>query len=243
MRIANVHPSSADGLPADERERRERRWNGYAMPDTIIDEYYISGANIFDRPFGSDGHVGTVVERIVERIEDAAATRPDVILVTGGIEPGVSAARNKIKDIPIVSTGQSTYAVAMMLGSQLGYRVGLIVYEESIIEPMRGVARANHAEWMIADVRSIDVPLPQLYPRRAEVRERIIAVAKSLVADGATIIFPQGLSMVPSTMSAEELSREIGGVPVLDGLRISILVAELLGKLAPLTQAASVTAL
>ena len=60
-------------------------------------------------------------------------------------------------------------------------------------------------------------------------RQRLVSVAKELLEqDGATAIVAIGLSMVPSSMSADELSRRLGGVPVLDAERIAVHTAELI---------------
>jgi Asp/Glu/hydantoin racemase len=229
MRIAAVHPSSQVGLPEVELQARAQRRRSYASPGVEIVDYYIEGENIFDRPFAG-GHVGAVVAATVQRIQDAAASDPDVIMVLGGIEPGVREAREIIKHIPIIGTGLPTYQVAAQIGAQVGYRLGIIVYEASIIEPMRAQGRLHKADWMITDMRSIDVPLPELYGRREEVRTRIVATARAMVADGCTMIFPQGLSMVPASMSSEELSEAIG-VPVLNGEQIVVRAAEMIGGL------------
>ena len=133
--------------------------------------------------------------------------------------------------MPVIGVAQSTYAVA----GQLGARLGLIVYEPGIIEPIMDVARACRADHLVANVRSIDVPMSELYPRRVHVREKLVEEAsQALTQDGATMIYVQGRSMVPATMSAEELSSRIGA-PVLDPLRISVRTAEMIAALSQTT--------
>lgn len=230
MRIAAVHPSSVESLPEEETRRRALRRKSYASPGTELVDYHVVGNSIFNQPF-SAGFAGDVIERSAQQIRAAAASAPDAIMVLGGIEPGVRICREEIRQVPIVGTGQSTFHVALQIGAQVGYRLGLLVYEDSLIAPIREQACYYKADWMVSEIRSIDIPLPELYARRPEVRERMIKVARQLVAAGATMIFPQGLSMMPSTMSAEELSREIGGVPVLNGEQITIRTAEMLAGL------------
>lgn len=237
MIIANVHPSAKDGLPPEEMARRRARRAAYASPGTEFVDYYVVGNNIFDKAFSLQ-HATDVVTLAVERIVEAAAGNPDVILVSGGIEPGVQAAQQRVRHVPIVATGLSTYQAAQQLGGQLGHKLGILVYEESIIAPIRAQAVLHHADWMILDIRSIDVPLNELYARRPEVRRRVVEVAGGLVADGATMIFAQGLSMVPASMSPEELAAAVG-VPVLDGELIGLRTAEMVGRLHLLRQPVS----
>ncbi|RJG46067.1 aspartate/glutamate racemase family protein [Mesorhizobium sp. DCY119] len=236
MRIAAISPSADDGLPEEEMVRRQKRLESYMSPGTEFEQLYIAGNSIFNEKF-SWKHGLDVMDRTAALAIKAAETRPDVIMIQGGIEPGVKAAREKIKDIPIVSTGQSTYNAAFQLGEQVGYKLGLIVYEDPVIEPIMDQARYYRADWMVTDCRSIGIPTNELYPRRPEVRERVIAVAKDLVRDGATMIFPQGLSMCPATIGEDELSAEIG-VPVLNGLKILVRTAEMMGSLRMLSHAA-----
>ena len=144
----------------------------------------------------------------------------------GGLDPGVALARQRVH-VPVIGVAQATYAVA----AQLGARLGLVVYEAAIVEPIRDVARACRAEHLIAGIRSIDVPMQELTPRRAYVRARLVEVAGAALAqDGATAIYVKGMSMVPAAMSAEELSSRIGA-PVLDPLRIGMRTAEMIAAL------------
>jgi Asp/Glu/hydantoin racemase len=230
LRIAAVHPSSEDGLPADEIARRDARRRALISRDTKLVDFYNVGNNIFNNKY-EPTFVANVVERIERRIADAAATEPDAIVVLGGIEPGVRSMRQRIRNIPIIGTGQATYNVALQLGEQLGHRLGVIVYEPTLIDPIMAQARYYKVEWMISGMKTIDIPTDELYPRRAEVRQRLLSVGRELVEQGATMVFAQGLSMVPSSMSAAELSQALHGVPVLDGEAIALHTAEMFGRL------------
>jgi allantoin racemase len=62
--------------------------------------------------------------------------------------------------------------------------------------------------------------------RAAEVRERMVSLARALVeVDGAEVILPLGLSMLPTIVQSGELAAAVG-VPVVDGLRAAIRLAE-----------------
>jgi allantoin racemase len=230
MRIAVVFPWARSGLPEAEEEHRRALVVEAASPGTEIDFFHIDESSMFSEPF-SNRNTARVVEEIVRTIERATPDAPDAILVWGGLDPGVAMARERIR-VPVIGVAQSTYAVA----AQLGARLGLVVYEPGIIEPIMDVARACRADHLVANVRSIDVPMPELYPRRVHVREKLVEEAShALRQDGATMIYVQGMSMVPATMSAEELASRIGA-PVLDPLRISVRTAELIAELSQTTR-------
>ena len=226
MRIVVVFPWARGGLPETEEAHRRALVMAAASPGTEIDFAQIEQASMFSEPF-SGTNTSRVIDEIARTIERAARVAPDAILVWGGLDPGVALARQRVR-VPVIGVAQATYAVA----AQLGARLGLVVYEPGIIEPIMDVARAWRAEHLILGVRSIDVPMPELTPRRGHVRERLIEVARDALArDGATVIYVQGMSMVPAAMSAEELSSRIGA-PVLDPLRIAMRTAEMIAALA-----------
>jgi allantoin racemase len=176
---------------------------------------------MFSEPF-SARNTSRVVDEIVQAIERAAPGRPDAFLVWGGLDPGVALARQRV-DVPVIGVAQATYAAA----AQLEARLGLVVYEAGIVDAVREGARRCGVAHLVAGVRSIDVPMPDLTPRRAHVRERIVEEASAALAqDGATAIYVNGMSMLPAAISAEELSSRIGA-PVLDPLRIGMQTAEL----------------
>ena len=222
MRIVVVFPWAPGGLPEAEEAHRRALVKAAATPGTEVGFARIERASMFSEPF-SGRNTSRVIEEIVQAIERAARDAPDAIVVWGGLDPGVAPARERVR-VPVIGVAQATYAVA----AQLGARLGLVVYEPGIVGAIMEVARACRAEHLIAGVRSIDVPMPELTPRRAYVRERLVEVAGAAVAeDRATAIYVKGMSMLPAAMSAEELSSRIGA-PVLDPLRIAMRTAEMI---------------
>src|SRR5215207_7101837 len=228
MRIVVVFPWSPGSLPEAEEAHRQALATAAASPGTQVDFVQIEQASILGEPF-SGQNTARVIEEIVAGIERAAPTGPDAFLVWGGLDPGVAPARERV-DVPVIGVAQATYAVA----AQLGARLGLVVYEAAIVDAIWAGARRCGAEHLIASVRPIDVPMPDLTPRRAHVRERVVEEARAALAqDGAQAIYVNGMSMLPAALSAEELAGRLG-VPVLDPLRIGMRTAELVAGTAGL---------
>ena len=225
VRIVVVFPWAEGSFPEAEEAHRRTLVKAVASPGTMIDFVQIGESSMFSEPF-SERNTSRVIGEIVQTIERADRDAPDAILVWGGLDPGVAPARERVRT-PVIGVAQSTYAVAL----QLGARLGLVVYEAGIVDSIMDVARACRADHVVVSARSIDVPMPELVPRRAHVRERLVEVAGAALAqDGATTIYVKGMSMVPAAMSAEELSSRIGA-PVLDPLRISMRTAEMIAEL------------
>ncbi|MFN8637221.1 MAG: aspartate/glutamate racemase family protein [Chloroflexota bacterium] len=222
MRIVVVFPWPQGGLPEAEEAHRRALATAAASPGTVVDFVQIDRASMFSEPF-SQQNTARVVEEMAQTIERAARDTPDAIVVWGGLDPGVALARERVQ-VPVIGVAQATYAVA----AQLGVRLGLVVYEPGIVDAIWAGARACGAERSIASVRSIDVPMPELTPRRDHVRARIVEEAGAALAeDGATAIYVNGMSMMPAAMSAEELMSRVGA-PVLDPLRIGLRTAEMI---------------
>ena len=221
MRIVLVFPWAQGSLSEDEEAHRRGLVRAAASTGTDVDFVQIEQASMFSEAF-SARNTSRVVDEIVLAIERAAPSRPDAFLVWGGLDPGVALARNRV-DVPVIGVAQATYAAA----AQIEARLGLVVYEAGIVDAVREGARRCGVAHLVASVRSIDIPMPDLTPRRAYVRERIVEeTTLALQQDGATAIYVNGMSMLPAAIGAEELSDRIGA-PVLDPLRIGMRTAEL----------------
>jgi len=221
MRIVVIFPWAQGSLSEDEEAHRRGLVRAAASPGTDVDFVQIEQASMFSEAF-SARNTSRVVDEIVLAIERAAPSRSDAFLVWGGLDPGVALARQRV-EVPVIGVAQATYAAA----AQLEARLGLVVYEAGIVDAVREGARRCGVAQLVASVRSIDVPMPELTPRRAHVRERIVEEATlALQQDGATAIYVNGMSMLPAAIGAEELSDRIGA-PVLDPLRLGIQTAEL----------------
>lgn len=221
MRIVVVFPWAQGSLSEEEEAHRRALVRAAASPGTEVAFVQIGQASMFSEPF-SARNTSRVVDEIVQAIEQAVPSRPDAFLVWGGLDPGVALARQRV-DVPVIGVAQATYAAA----AQLEARLGLVVYEAGIVDAVREGARRCGVAHLIASIRSIDVPMPELTPRRTYVRARIVEEAGAALAqDGATAIYVNGMSMMPAAIGAEELSSQIGA-PVLDPLRIGMQTAEL----------------
>src|SRR5215212_4440542 len=159
MRIVVVFPWAQGSLSDEEEAYRRGLVREAASPGTEIDFVQIEQASMFSESF-SARNTSRVVDEIVRAIERAVPSDPDAVLVWGGLDPGVALARQRV-DVPVIGVAQATYAAA----AQLEARLGLVVYEAAIVEAVREGARRCGVEHLVAGIRSIDVPMPELTPR------------------------------------------------------------------------------
>jgi allantoin racemase len=129
--------------------------------------------------------------------------------------------------IPVVGAGQS----AMHMATQLSRRLGLLGYSDDSTPFKRKCIRAWGFEDSVVGIRGIDVPLVESSAKRESIRERIIRAGRQLIdQDGADLIIPMGVTMVPVHCSATDIAAELG-VPVLDALATSIQTAEVMVRI------------
>ena len=207
--------------PAEEADRRKQAVLKCASPGTDV-AFGVIGATFFRRANAQINALaaGPLVAEVAQKAE---ATGFDAVVPFGTLDAGVELARNLVR-IPVVGAGQSV----MHLGAQLSQRLGLIAYEKSSIP----FIRKNLHAWRVLDsvvgIDAIEIPLLDSTKERAAMRERFIRLARDLIDnDGAEIIVPMGVTMVPVQYPPAEFSKELG-VPVLDALATSIQTAEMI---------------
>jgi allantoin racemase len=206
--------------PPAELERRKLAIERSASPGTEI-VLGIIDATVFRRS-NSEVNALTAGPLVAAKAKEAEEAGIDAVVPFGTLDIGVELARHLVH-IPVVGAAQSTFHVA----ATLSHRIGVISYERTSTPFTQKNARLWGVEDLIASYQSIEVPLVASGGEHESIRERLVAAARRCLADGAEIIFPQGVTMVPVHYSAGEIAEEIGA-PVLDALAISIQTAEMM---------------
>ena len=226
MRILIVLPGSEVHYPpgslAKALESRRGVLPELVRPDTVVDVGLLPPGSPSVRVPGLHGGMVALLDGpMAARARQAEADGYDAVVVYGMFDPGEAAARRAVR-IPVVGTGRA----GLLLAAALGSRIGGLVYESSLLEAARELPGRYQLERYAAGVRAVEIPPTEMPARAAEVRRRMIALSRELVEqDGAEVVLPLGLSMLPSIVQADELSAEIG-VPVVDGLRAAVRLAE-----------------
>lgn len=195
-----------------------------ASPGTTVEFAEImAGRMIRGASLSTELFVALATPAVVEVAQRAQADGVDAVVPLGTLDIGVDAAVRQV-DIPVVGAGRTGYHLAASLGS----RIGVIVYEASTLDYAWRAARGYGVESFITSVRAVGIPTREMTDRRAALKEALVAIGREQVErEGAQVIFPQGISMVPVHFSAGEIAAEVG-VPVVDALTASLRMAEFL---------------
>ena len=206
--------------PPEEMERRRRAIERSASPGTEIVLGVIDATDF--RNSNSEVNGLAAAPLVAVKAQEAEAAGMDAVVPFGTLDIGVELARHLVK-IPVVGAAQATFHVAAMLSQ----RIGVISYQRTSTPFTRKNARAWGVEHLVVSWQSIETPLVASAAEHGPMRDRILACARRAIDDGAEIIFPQGVTMIPVHYSAKEIADEIG-IPVLDALAISIQTAEMM---------------
>lgn len=210
--------------PPEEAERRRQATLRCASAGTEIEFSVIRGT--FYAQINSQAAALGAAPLVGEAAKKAEAEGFQAVVPFGTLDVGVELARNLVR-IPVVGAGQSV----LHLGAQLSDRLGVISYEDKSDPFVRRNMRTWGVDRFVVSMRSINIPLAESGKRREAIRERFLEVARrSINEDGAEIIVPMGVTMVPVHYSPAEFSAELG-VPVLDALATSIQTAEMMVRM------------
>jgi allantoin racemase len=147
----------------------------------------------------------------------------DAVVAWGTLDLGVEEGRHLV-NIPVVGPGR----VAASIAATLCQRFAVLAYSTKQIIMFRKAMRGWGLEPWAVDYRHVDMPPMEIPNHREEVRQKFVAESKKAVQEkGAELILPLGFSIVPLTLKASDLARDIG-VPVIDPLPITMRLAEAL---------------
>ena len=207
--------------PPAEFERRAAAIRAAASPGVDVEVGVVAG-NVF-RGGMTDLHRALIAPVMAQAAIDAEAQGFDAVVPYGTLDLGVEESRHAVA-IPVVGPGRATVHVAEMLCE----RFAIVCYDAAHVTMFTKLIRAWRVVDDVTGIHPVDVEVTDMNAERARVRDRFIEVARRAVdEDGAQLIAPLGMTMVPVTLSAAELAAEVG-VPVLDPLAIAMRVAETL---------------
>jgi allantoin racemase len=207
------HLSKARGV--EELERRRDLLQSWAAPGVEI--------GIAENPHGP-GSIESAWEEYVSvpgSIEVAAAAEADgydaVIIGCFG-DPGLDGFR-EILTVPVVGPCEA----GMHVAATLGHRFGIVTVLDSVVEPLRRLARIAGLDSRVATVLACDIPVLEL---GAHSYEPVLEGCKAAIDAGADTLLLGCMSMAFLGV-AERLSEELG-VPVINPARTALKHAELL---------------
>ncbi len=210
--------------PDDERDRRQAAVRAAApsgrevMFVEIEGSVYRKGLTNYHRSL-----VAPLVADAAVRAERAGAC---AVVPYGTLDLGIEEARHAV-DIPVMGPGRTGTNISASVGS----RLTVLCYDEPHVIMFRQLVRSWNVAHHIVGIRSVDVPITEMARDVEHLRRRFVETAhRALVEDGADVILPLGMTMVPVLMSARSLADEIG-VPVTDPLALTLHAADALASI------------
>lgn len=210
--------------PEQEFRRREEVAQSYSSADVEVGVVRVEA-----NPYGGLGpaEIQAVAPLYHDAYMRAEAEGYDAVVPLGMLDLGVDGGRSMV-DIPVIGPAQAALHIAALVGE----RFGLICYNAEGIPRHRVQIRGYGMEGWIAGYRSVGLELKDMAANRDQMVETFVREAKSLIADdGADVIIPNGVTQCPVHIKPDWLSKELGGVPVVEGIGAPIRIAAMLAGL------------
>src|SRR4030095_7967125 len=133
-----------------------------------------------------------VTPAYIESYRQAEKEGYDAAVPFGVVVLGVDGGKSAV-DIPCVGRLESPLHIASLLGA----RFGLIIYHEKLLGFNRAIVRRYGMEDRIVGFGVSGFDLPDIAANRDKVVENFVGEAKKLVAQGAEVIIPMGVTQCP----------------------------------------------
>lgn len=207
--------------PEAEHRRRSDAIRAAASPGVDVEIGVVSGS-VF-RAGMTDLHRALIAPVMTRAALDAEAQGFDAVVPYGTLDLGVEEARHAVS-IPVVGPGRATVHAAATLCE----RFAIVCYDVAHVVMFTKLIRFWRVESWVTGIHPVDVLVTDMEASRARLRQRFVEVSRAAVErEGAQVIVPLGMTMVPVTFAAADLAANIG-VPVVDPLATAMRLAETL---------------
>ncbi|MGE5302410.1 MAG: aspartate/glutamate racemase family protein [Alphaproteobacteria bacterium] len=219
LRIAFV----IGGYPPEEYKRRADVARSYSNSEIEVGIIDTKASPYF---YGiTPTEIQLVAPAYIESFRRAEKEGYDAVVPLGMLDLGVDGGKSAV-DIPVVGPLEASLHIACLLGD----RFGLIIYHEKLLAFNRAIVRRYGMEERIVGFGVSGFDLPDLTAHREEVVQNFVSEAKKLVANGAEVIIPMGISQCPVHIKPDWLQAQLG-VPVVEGIGAPIRLAGMLAGL------------
>jgi allantoin racemase len=211
------------GYPPEEYQRRADVARSYGTAEIEVGIVDTKASPYF---YGiTPTEIQLVAPAYIESFRQAEQQGYDAVVPLGMLDLGVDGGKSAV-DIPVVGPMEAALHIACLLGD----RFGLIIYHQKLLAFNRAIVRRYGMEERIVGFGVSGFDLPDLTAHRDEVVQNFVNEAKRLVADGAEVIIPMGISQCPVHIKPDWLQAQIG-VPVVEGIGAPIRLAAMLAGL------------
>jgi len=154
------------------------------------------------------------------RAQEAARQGMDGIILGCFGDPGVDAAR-ELLTIPIIGPGEAS----MLFAASLGHRFSIVTILDSVVHPLRRLAREVGVDGKLASVRAVNIPVLDLAGRREETYQQMLRAGRlARDTDGAdTLVL--GCMTMAFLGEHRRLADELG-MPVVNPVHAALKLVE-----------------
>jgi allantoin racemase len=207
--------------PDEEFRRRADAMRAAASPGVEVEIGVVEG-NVF-RAGMTDLHRALIAPVMTRAAIDAEARGFDAVVPYGTLDLGVEEAKHAVR-IPVVGPGRAGVHAAATLCE----RFAIVCYDVAHVVMFTKLLRFWRVESWVTGIHPVEVIVTDMQASRDRLRERFVEVSRDAVGrEGAQVIVPLGMTMVPVTFAAADLAADIG-VPVVDPLAAAMRLAEML---------------
>jgi len=154
------------------------------------------------------------------RIQEAASAGYDGVVLGCFGDPGVDAARELVS-IPVVGPGEA----GMLFAASLGHRFSIVTILDSVIHPLRRLARDVGVETKLASVRAVNIPVLELAHDRKGTFDRMLEAGEMARDIDAADTLVLGCMTMAFLGEHRELSTALG-IPVVNPVQASLKLVE-----------------
>ncbi len=154
------------------------------------------------------------------RIQEAASAGFDGVILGCFGDPGVDAARELVR-LPVVGPGEA----AMLFASALGHRFSIVTILDSVIHPLRRLARDVGVEAKLASVRAVNFSVLELARDRKATFERTLETGRlARDVDGADTLVLGCMTM--AFFGEHQALADALGIPVVNPVHAALRLVE-----------------
>jgi allantoin racemase len=227
MRVLLVLNGPRERYSFGAAEARLRVWSRYCAPGTELEIGFLPGQDEGGEAKAYEfGAAQAAVKHAVlypQRCTEAEQQGYDAVIMHCASDPGLAEARRRVR-IPVVGPGEAS----LLAAAALGHHIGITVPSDKAKEHHWVQVREVGVQDKVIGMEAVNKPIGDYDKQDTRaMTDALVATAQRLVNQGADIICPTGLAILPVRVSAAEVSQRIG-VPVMDPALLSIRTTEML---------------
>lgn len=210
-------PMHLTELGAKELQRRERKLQTWALPDTQVTVQAVHAGPASIESMYEEYLAIPAMAQLAVQVQDEGA-HAAIIGCFG--DPGLDGLR-EVTDMLVVGPASASIAMA----TTLGHRFSIVTVTDSIIPALRRLAWEAGALDALASIRAINVPVIELNKDHAAGVTKMLEQGRRAVEDDGADTLVLGCMSMGFLDVAEQMTQELG-VPVINPSRAALHLAE-----------------